>query len=206
MRTSPSFPRPTIPAYFLWREWYAGGGEVEATTQQLRSAIDTGTKFKELRNSHNRGDARFTNPADGYRYYECPPYFVMAMESDVNIGTMLVELHNATVEFGRQAEETSPRDWMRIPPVDAVFVLGKGAAMLMTTGSALVLGTSPNDLARGWIHVESPDAVLSEFLLWFNACMPRVIRHTPISVPYFMGPRVFTTLDQWVNDDQAPAD
>ncbi len=187
------------PGLFLV-EGVVCAGEVKSrlTTKELRRAIRAGAKFKALQNRHNQGDQIFTNPADRMRYYDCPPFFVLAMESDVNIGTLLTKLHNAGVSKGRRPVSTdSQQPYPTVPPVDAIFVLGEGAAQLMTEGSALLLHKTKEELVFGWVHIENPDLVLSEFLLWLNACMPRVIRHTPISVNYLLGPRTFTTLDQW---------
>jgi hypothetical protein len=121
------------------------------------------------------------------------------MESDVSVGRLLADLHNATITMHRRpasAQATDETSYVIVPPVDAVFVLGQGAAMYYVDGSASVLQKSDGERVAGWVHIESPDAVLSELLLWLNTSMPRVHRYHAIGINYLTGARKFVTLEQ----------
>nr|WP_157527651.1 hypothetical protein [Micromonospora rosaria] len=179
----------------------AAAGEVKSrlTTGELDRAIAAGIRFKGLQNTHSAGDEAFASPVDLQRFYECPPFFVVAMESNVNEGTILERLHNAGVTSHRIPRNLPPgeRSYALVPPVDAVFILGVGAAIFFVDGSSMALQYPDGSRVAEWVFVHTEDAVLIEFLAWLHGVMPRVRRRSPVSMNYMLGENRFTTISQW---------
>jgi len=191
---------PVNDAGLFLIEGVASAGEVKSklTTQELRSAISAAVKFKRLRNVHNPGDLISSNPVDIARYHECPPFFLLAMESEVAIPTLLRELHNASASKGREVSVGSTGNPpITVPPIDAAFVLGQGAAFLFTEGSSFGLNKANGERVLGWTFSHRETGVLTEFLMWLHAAMPRVIRFAPVSTPYLTRPGKFSSLEGW---------
>lgn len=179
-------------------EGVAAAGEVKSklTTQQLENAIAAGIKFKALQNSHNAGDMILTNPVDRQRFYECPPFFVIAMESDVAVDRLLLRLHQATLtEYRRPRDAPSgEHSHVIIPPVDGVFILGKGSATFYVDGSALQMRYVDGRQHIGWAFDHSPDMALAKFMFWLNGSMPRVLRFSPIVMNYLVATTDFSVI------------
>jgi hypothetical protein len=165
-------------------EGVSAGGEVKSrlTTRQLDLAIDGGRRFKKLRNGHLKADQIFTNESDLSRFYDCPPYFLVAFENDVAMGT-IVERLSAADRVVAQNGSGNP-----LAPIDAVFILnaatvidyGDGAGALKFIPSE---GPDAGKFATGYVWSPS-DSVLIQLLLWLNASMPRVHRFAGIATEY----------------------
>lgn len=194
------------PGLFLV-EGVSAAGEVKTklTTRQLELAIGAGDKFKNLQSLSQVNDVAISRPADMARFFDCPPFFVFAMESEVAVSTLLSSLHEATLAKPRQpklAVVNEPTSVV-VPPVDAVFVLGQGAAIYYSKGAGLKVRDPGGEEVVGWVFDYCVDGVLSSFLLWLNACMPRIRRAAPISIPYFMSRTTrFDTIDSIVGGDR----
>ena len=180
-------------------------GEVKSflNTDQLERAIKAGVKFKQLKNRNNTGDEIFTNPVDLQRFYGCPPFFVFAMECDINEGTLLARLFQAALDANiRSATPPLPEgasdSYVIIPPVDGVFVLGKGAALMFVDGSSFGIQAANGERVADWAFIHAEDDVVTQFLMWLHACMPRVRRFNSIAVNYLLGRSQFTTLSHWL--------
>lgn len=166
-------------------EGVAAAAEVKSrlTTKDLEMAISSGRRLKALRNTHLKGDLRHATDSDGQRFYDCPPYFLVALESTVSPQTLidtLSQTDNATAEDGSGTP---------LSPLDAAFILGKGWAINFGDGQgSLQWRSAPGDAessVAGWVWV-SAERVLIELLMWLSAVMPRVHRSGAISVPYLM--------------------
>jgi hypothetical protein len=156
-------------------------GEVKSslTTSELSKAVVAGTAFKRLRSTYLAGDTRIANPYDFERYYMCPPFFVVAFESNVAIQTLLTTLDSAALVPSSSGEPP------HIPPVDAVFILGSGMAMRFDTKSALGLALHDGTDINGWAYLQD-DSVLVGMLEWLGFAMPRVHRLSSITPQYFI--------------------
>lgn len=145
------------PGLFLVEGVFAAG-EVKAqlTTKELDDAIDKGGSLKQLRKGHVGGAMVFSNPSDHERWIVGPPpFFVFAFESVVATTTLITRLAAAGDD------------------VDALFVLGKGAAINFGDGKGFRrLRLESDEDATGWIWVEGNPSLL-EFLGWLHA-LPRV--------------------------------
>lgn len=170
------------PTVFLI-EGVVAAAEVKSrlTASEIDDAIAKGAKFKRLRNRHNVGDQIFGNKADMDRFYECPPYFLVAFEMATTAETLMSKLASSpliTAEDGTGCP---------LPPIDAAFILGKGEAINFVEGGALAFyyteGPFAGMRATDWVWQER-EGVLVDMLLWLNAVMPRFHRFTSISIPY----------------------
>lgn len=170
------------PTVFLI-EGVAAAAEVKSrlTTSELDDSIAKGAKFKKLRNRYNVGDQIFSNEADRGRFYECPPYFLVAFESAVATETLISRLNNYPL---MTAEDGSGQP---LPALDAIFILGKGSAINIVEGGAFAFsyaeGAVAGQRAVGWVWQDRQNVLVGMFL-WLNAVMPRVRRFGSIVLPY----------------------
>jgi hypothetical protein len=159
-------------------EGIAAAGEVKArlTTHELQRTIDAGIAFKRLKNDHPNGTMTHTNPSALERFYVCPPFFGLAYESNVAIPTIIQRLNDAHVS-------NSPTS---TPPVDAIFILGRGWAINFGDGQgALTFITPEGQHMRGWVWQNSA-AVLVDLLSWLSAVMPRCVCFSSVVTPYLI--------------------
>ena len=173
------------PGLFLI-EGVVAAGEVRSflTRERLAEAIETGARFKRLRNQYSVGDEAFSNPADVARFYECPPFFVFASETSIKVPKLIEQLGTTTPQrsaFG----SGSP-----LAPVDAVFILGKGCAIDLGNGRGSLAYLQAVDDQRtapvtGWVW-QRTEHVLVDLLLWLSVTMPRVKRVRSIAGNYLV--------------------
>ena len=168
-------------------EGVAAGGEVKSnlTTDRLTEAIKHGSIFKTLRTrAPGRTSTAIAAPEDVRKFYECPPYFVFAFETDVNQETLIDRLVEAKpVHVAGSAASFAP--------VDAVFVLGRGLALNYGNGhgafrTRLRVG-GESRRAAGWMWRDSESA-FGEFALWLHTVMPRPVYLYPVA-PTYLGRR-----------------
>ena len=125
----------------------------------------------------SRGDMRSVNEVDAQRYYTTPPFFVIAMESNVSIPTLLERLTQAPNVLA--ASGAGPL----LSPIDGVFILGSGSALEFVGGSSLSLSDNNGGLVSGWAFLEN-DSALVTMLSWLNFAMPRIQRFSSIALQY----------------------
>lgn len=170
------------PTVFLM-EGVSAAAEVKArlTTKEIDDAIRKGAKFKKLRYRNSVGDQVFTNPADMARFYQCPPYFLVAFETAVATDTLMSKLNDAPWVAGEDGSGEL------LPALDAVFVLGKGNAINFVDGGnfafSYTAGPQAGTRAAGWVW-QDREVVLTDMFLWLNAAMPRFRRFISITIPY----------------------
>lgn len=170
---------PDLPGLFFV-EGVCAAGEVKAslTSEGLRNALENSWHFKKLRIEPGEGTIIRTNPSDRDRFYKCPPWFLVAFESQLSLASIRARIEEFIEE---RAVETNGL-------VDAVFVLGRGWVINFGDGKgALQFRTLNGVLISGWIHKDS-DLVLFDLLGWLSAVMPRMIRFEPI-LPQYIFPR-----------------
>lgn len=151
-------------------------GEVKSllTRNELAEACAKAAMFNELRMSHMRGSVVTTNPSDLARFYECPPFFLLAYESQLRLETAVQQVIAAQRAAGAPVGRF----------LDALFLLGRGWAADVGDGEGAVRGmTEDGKPATGWIYHAS-DHVLFDLLGWLSAVMPRFVRFQPILLKY----------------------
>ncbi len=150
----------------------------------LDEAIDAGRRFKKLRNRYCTSDATFSNSSDVARFYECPPFFLIASELSMAVEPLLSRLAGATAQRSATGGGTA------LAPIDAVFVLGQGCAIDTGdgTGSVAYVRTVDGDRTvpvMGWVW-QWTEQVLVDLLLWLGATMPRVRRLNSVAGYYLV--------------------
>lgn len=151
-------------------EGVSAGGELKASlgSSQLTDAIAKGSRFKHLRYRAHAGAQVFgRHPADLARFYEAPPFILVAIESSISPQKMLNRLAD-TPPIASPDHKGSEQD-----ALDALFLLDRGVALNLGTGDGqLKFVGSDNEPTTGWVFYESK-TVLAEMLLWLYQVMPR---------------------------------
>lgn len=161
---------------FFFVEGISAGGEIKTVlnTTHLASAIAASRRFKALRLSPEVGTMIHANPSDTERFYQCPPYFLFAFESEVSFSSILDTVHAAAPDY-----TVKP-----YPILDAIFVLNKGWAVNFGDGAgAYQFRNAAHESLPGWIYQPSEE-VLYACLVWLYAVMPRMISFSPVIMKY----------------------
>lgn len=170
---------PDLPGLFFV-EGVCAAGEVKATltSEGLKSSLENSRHFKKLRIEPGNGTMMCTNPSDRGRFCKCPPWFLVAFESQLTLASIRTRIEEFVEQNAIEANRL----------VDAVFILGRGWVINFGDGKgALQFRTSNGALVSGWVHKDS-DSVLFDLLGWLSAVMPRMIRFEPI-LPRYILPR-----------------
>jgi hypothetical protein len=163
-------------------EGVCGAGEVKTTLTgaELDKALRNSRRFKGLESQPLTG-LTYSSPSDQERFCRCPPWFLLAFDSQLSLGRILEKTVQFTVDRGLQATGL----------LDAVFILGRGWVMNFGDGQgSLQFRTPDGESVRGWVEKES-DSVLFDLLGWLSIAMPRMVRLDPVLAPYM----VRTSLD-----------
>lgn len=168
---------PDLPGLFFI-EGVCAAGEVKAilTSGALESALKNSCQFKQLRMRPAKGNMIHTNPSDRDRFYKCPPWFLVALESQLDLAGVQKKIRQFgegnTVEVNRLA--------------DAVFILDRGWVINFGDGQGSFQFRTPEGKSvQGWAWKDS-DSVLFDLLRWLSVVMPRVIRYAAILTHYTM--------------------
>jgi hypothetical protein len=167
---------PDLPGLFFI-EGVCGAGEVKTTltASELDKALESSAQFKRLEMRPGQGTMASSNPSDLERFYKCPPWFLLAFESQVT----LAAIAERTTQFIAHREIEPTR------LLDAVFVLHRGSVINFGDGQgSFQLRTANGQSVAGWVDKES-DCVLFDLLAWLSSVMPRMIRLDPI-LPHYL--------------------
>ncbi|WP_328708540.1 DUF6602 domain-containing protein [Microbispora hainanensis] len=168
-------------------EGVAAAAEVKTklTTAELQDCISKGRKFKALNAVLGKTTllapptVREQRNSDIIRYYVKRPYFIFAYSSSVRKETLLRTLAKSEAEG-------------EVPPIDAVFILDKGAAVNLWDGNG-AFGLFDGDTGEskgGWMWMDDPAFALTWLLFWLNTSMPRfAIRSSPLMAYLLPGTR-----------------
>lgn len=159
-------------------EGVSASGEVKTilNSSHLQASISASKKFKTLRNNHARGTTIFTNESDRERFYNCPPNFLVAFESELALSTVVNSIQS-------QYPTTDSKPY---PGIDAVFVLNEGWAINFGDGEgAFKLQVPSGESHQGWAFQKS-ESVMFDCLAWLSAVMPRTNQPSPIIVRYML--------------------
>jgi hypothetical protein len=166
-----------LPGLFFI-EGVCGVGEVKTnlTAAELQEALEGSCQFKRMESGVPNGAMWCSNSSDEERFYKCPPWFLVALESQLTLPAILER--NA-----RFAEERA------VGPnglLDAVFVLGRGWVINFGDGKGLFqYRTASGESVAGWVQNRS-DSVLFDLLGWLSIVMPRILPFRPILAPYMV--------------------
>lgn len=160
----------------FFAEGVSAAGEVKAvlTTQHLKSTIENSRRWKTLRSSPGEGTMVHSNTEDLARFYESPPYFLFAFESQLSLEAVLKTL----IESGSYSATPSVRQ------LDAVFMLDTGTLIDVGSGAGSFQIRDPDGTpGSGW-RTGSSGAVLFDALRWLTIAMPRLVRFEPVLARY----------------------
>jgi len=173
------------PGIFLV-EGVVAAAEVRSilTVEGLVEAIRVGARYKRLRNRYSVGDEALSGPSDVARFYESPPFFVLASGTSIRVPELIEQLAGATPQHSPSGSGSA------LGPVDAVFVVGKGCAIDLGEGrgSLAYLRTverGHTEAVTGWVW-QRTEHVLVDLLLWLSVTMPRVKRARSIAGHYLV--------------------
>lgn len=169
---------PSEPGLYLV-EGVVAVGEVKSvlTSTGLREAIEACRAFRALRQEHGDNQVAVSNKADLERFYESPPWFLVAYESERAVESIADTLGAAAGGEGR---------WDNSLP-DGVFVLGKGYVINLGNGEGSLKGTTEDGgLAKGFAYLET-EAVLVSLLAFLSITMPHRVYRSPI-LPHYLVP------------------
>lgn len=151
-------------------EGISAGGELKAQlgTAELSDALAKGSRFKRLRyRSHVGATVYGRHESDLSRFYDSPPFLVVAVESSIAVQTLLNRLADAP-------SVPSPDSVGPVQdPVDAVFLLDRGVALNLGDGlGQLSFRLADGSVISGWVFYES-STVVAEMMIWLHRVMPR---------------------------------
>ena len=168
---------PDLPGLFFI-EGVCAAGEVKSTltSKHLTNAIENSIYFKKLEIEPGKNTQVSSNPSDLERFYKCPPWFLIAFESQLDLFTI-----KARIEEFVKSNKIEPN---RI--VDAVFILDKGWAINFGDGKGTLQFRTPEGISiEGWTWKNS-DSILFDLLGWLSMTMPRMIRFEPVLSKYLI--------------------
>jgi hypothetical protein len=168
---------PDLPGLFFI-EGVCGAGEVKTnlTAADLREALESSSQFKRLEMRPGHGTMASSNPSDLDRFYKCPPWFLLAFESQLTLAAIAERTTQFIADGGIEPSRL----------VDAVFVLDRGSVVNFGDGQgSFQLRTPDGQSVTGWAIQES-DCVLFDLLAWLSIVMPRMIRFEPVLGAYMV--------------------
>ena len=160
-------------------EGICGAGEVKAilTTAHLETTIDSSRRFKELIAEPGMNSTVSAGPIELERFYRTPPYFLLALESQLSLDAVWRKLSSQ----GHYGQLGTARQ------IDAVFILGQGGVIDCGLGDgSFGLADTNGKKLKGWATI-SAENVLFNLLAWLTIAMPRELRYEPILAKYMVG-------------------
>lgn len=165
----------------------AGEVKMDLTSTGLKEALRNSQQFKRLVIKPGAGTTAFFNPSDRERFYRCPPWFLLAFESQLQLSSIREKI------LSFQQEESSE-------VLDAVFILNRGEVLNLGDGTGRFQVREITGQPRnGWI-ARKTDRSLFGFVAWLSTVMPVMHRYLPI-LPQYMLP----TWSSIPGDDVGPS-
>lgn len=153
----------------------AGEVKTKLTSMELNKALKNSKRFKKLE-MVIRGNIASTTESDINRFFRCPPWFLIAFESQLTLSS----IHKKIVEF----QTVEVIDDNRL--IDAVFILDCGWIINFGDGQgAYKLKTLEGTSIPGFVYKES-NSVLFDLLGWLSVVMPQMVRLSPILPNYIL--------------------
>jgi len=146
------------------------------TSAELDESLKKSHVFKLLESDPGIGTITQGNPSDVIRFSKCPPWFLFAFESQLNLSTI-----KASIERFIEKEKIEKN---RL--ADAIFVLDRGWVINFGDGKGALIFKTPEGISvEGWVWKDS-DSVLFILLGWLHAVMLRMIRFEPVLAKYII--------------------
>jgi hypothetical protein len=166
-----------LPGLFFI-EGVCAAGEVKTnlTSTELKKVLENSCQFKQLEMDIGKGTQAFANPSDIERFYKCPPWFLVAYESQLSLSHIQTGIEEFETENVVQSNRL----------LDAVFVLSKGWVINFGDGKGSLKFRTPEGISLGGWHWQNSDSVLFDLLGWLSAAMPRMIRFELILTKYIL--------------------
>jgi hypothetical protein len=163
--------------YFV--EGVAAAVEVESvlTSGELLSSVEAACVFKQLRTDPEKGSMTHSNPSDLSRFAKCPPYFLVALESEISRDKIAQDMNELFIEDPTRVDGS----------LDAILVLGRGLWIHLGDGQGAFAVVKPDgDLAAGsWLGADL-EHLLFHFVGWLTIVTPRILRFAPILGSYML--------------------
>jgi len=157
-------------------EGVMGIGEIKTilTSSELTNSLNNSILYRKLKIKHSKGSFIQATESDLKRYYEHPPFFLFAFESQISLNTIKQNIDDFITN--NRLDQTDS--------IDGIFVLDKGWLINFGDGKGTFkFKTSLEESASGWIIHESK-TLLFDLLCYLSATMPRIIRFEPILMHY----------------------
>ncbi len=177
------FTHPGHQAMPYMLDGVAAVGEVKTklTTDELPDCIAKGLSFKRLRRAVGKDDV-VLNHSEEYLVETqlLPPFFVLALENDVAIDTLLKRMNDAPLAPVQPTKlffkEDTPQH-----ALDAICILGRGLMWNLRSGIGPVqLRRGGEPPLTGWQWIDT-DAPLSWMLHLMHIAIPQIQRrHSPL--------------------------
>ena len=171
---------PDIPGLFFI-DGVCAASEVKAklTSTELKNTLENSCQFKRLEIVLGKHTIVSSNESDLKRFYKCPPYFLVAFESQLKLSTILEKINDFVESKGFGVNEVNKI-------LDAVFIIDRGWIINFGDGKGSYRFRIPTgELVEGW-RCREPDSVLFDLLGWLSVVMPRMIRFEPILPRYIL--------------------
>ncbi len=178
----PFINREEMPGtYFIEGVCAVGEAKTTLTNSEksgLPRILQNSHQFKQLEMKLKKSLIN-TNESDKKRFYRCPPWFLIAFESNMTLAKIQSEIQ----EFEKKHNITDNR------LVDAVFVLDKGWIINFGDGQGSFKWVENNKSQTGWVsQMKRNSSALYMFLTWLCAVMPRTVQFEPILIQYLIPP------------------
>jgi Domain of unknown function (DUF6602) len=173
-RDHPGTFSPDLPELF-YVEAVLAAGEIKAilTSDELDRALQKSETFKHLQIVPQNGALALGNPGSN-RYFRCPPFFLLAYESQLKIETV-----SERILAYQNCRGLRPGQL-----VDAVFLLDRGWLINFGDGAEEFKFKLPDGRSLpGWIHEPSSDVLLT-LITWLSVVMPKFVYQPPIMQLY----------------------
>jgi hypothetical protein len=175
-----TFTNNSPSLFFIEGVSAAGEAKTLLTSEELDRTLNASFSFKQFEVNPGLGTTTYSNPSDMKRFYKCPPYFLFAFESQLELSTVLEKIEDFLKTKGAGKNDINK-------VIDAIFIMDKGWLMNFGDGQgSLQYVTTEGKLVEGW-DVKKCDTVLFDLMGWLSAMMPRAVRYTPI-LPLYIFP------------------
>lgn len=169
-----------LPGLFFI-EGVCAAGEIKAnlTSTELEKSINNSFNFKQLGIVVGKNTMVSSNESDLKRFNNCPPYFLIAFESQLKLSSILDRVINFMNSKGLQVNEINK-------VLDAIYIMNQGWVINFGDGKGSYQFRTPEGKPiEGWVWKESK-TVLFDFLGWLSIVMPSMVRFEPILPLYLM--------------------
>jgi hypothetical protein len=173
-----TFPPGRPGLFFIEGVLSVGEIKTTLTSQELNNALNNSTRYKKLKMTHENGTLANANPSDLNRYYEHPPFFLFAYESQLSLSTIKTKIQNYQVDNKLNLTDS----------LDAVFILDKGWVVNFGDGQGSFQYRTTDGKVHGGLIEKETNEVLFSLFSYLSMTMPREIRFRPILTKYLFSP------------------